>query len=156
MRASLRRRARRAGLVTVLAGSVLAAGSVAHASVGWSMYDYSGSTLVASGYGTVGVTASVVENNAHYQDRRADSYGAYVQTDFQPFWHSCYPDPATCRWEWGDTTNKQTRRIGTADGARLQVLMVARDWPTNRAYTQVCIDIPLRSDPCASSSWLYP
>jgi hypothetical protein len=33
---------------------------------------------------------------------------------------------------------------------------VHRDWPTNRDYAQVCIDIPLRPDACATSDEMYP
>jgi hypothetical protein len=157
MKASLRRYGRRAALVTAVAGSCIAAGSAAHASVPWGgMYDYYNSNLVATGSGTVFYTGNSIEQTSRYEDRRADGYGAYTQANFQPFWHTCYPDPAICHWEWGDITTRQTKRIGTADGIVNGYGTVTRVWPTNRDYAQVCIDIPLHSDPCVSSPELYP
>jgi hypothetical protein len=156
MRGTVHRLLRRTGVVTLIAGSAVAAGSMAEASVGWSLYDYYGGNLVASGSGSVLYSGSQVEQTSRYQDRRAEGYGAYTQANFQPFEHSCYPDPAICHWEWGGVTTRQTRRIGTADGVVYGLGAVTRDWPTNRDYAQVCIDIRVHVDPCSTSAEMYP
>jgi hypothetical protein len=150
-------RRRQLGLVGLVLGSSLVAASAAQASTSWGgLYDYNGGNLVASASGTYFYAGSKIQQTSTYQDRRADSYGAYTQANFQPFWHSCSPDPASCRWEWGGITTRQTARITTSSGVRTGYGVVDRVWPTNRDYAQVCIDIPLHADPCVNSGVLNP
>jgi hypothetical protein len=149
---------RRLGLIGLTAASCVLAGSVAQATTSWGgLRDYRSGNLVASGSGQYFYSGSTkIEQTSTYQDRRGDGYGAYTQANFQPFWHTCNPDPASCRWEWGDITTRQTKRIGTADGVVSGYGTVSRDWPTNRDQADVCIDISLHPDPCVSSPYLNP
>jgi hypothetical protein len=148
---------RRAGTVTLLVAAGSLMGSAAQASTHWGgYYDYYGGNLVATGSGTYAETSTSETQPSTYEDRRADGHGAYVRANFQPFWHTCYPDPATCSWSWGGTTVKKTPEIGTTDGVRSSTLSTSRVWPTNRDQADVCIDVSLRPDPCVSSPYLYP
>ncbi|MFL6099943.1 MAG: hypothetical protein ACJ71T_08325 [Actinomycetales bacterium] len=147
----------RTGLVVLGVAFVGLGGSAAQASTFWgALYDYYGGNLVASGYGTYWESSSAELQSSTYQDRRADGHGAYVRANFQPFWHTCYPDPAVCHWEWGDPTVKKTPEIGTSNNVRTITLTTTRAWPTNRDWADVCIDVSLRPDPCVSSPTLYP